>query len=288
MMRVAVIVLAVLSLFLLSVLVAAEVPSFDSSYDNTTAPAVRPMAAVGGRAWQRVTAVAQWSPRAGGVVEWYKGNTKSGGRSVAGPMMLLYGVGIYDQGEVESRDDVWYSTSHGRAWGLVDTTDARFSPLFSAQTVQDSAGRQFRIQGSNDAREAFTEVFMSSDGGVRWQLVGQLPSDTGRYLGTAVVDSKDVIYVMMGQIGSDLLSDMWRSSNQGRTWQQIVVSRTAVPPARSVHGSVVGKFRDGTDVIYIMYGYREYQEGSIGNVYRNDVRLRRSTQHALSAAGPAC
>jgi hypothetical protein len=159
----------------------------------------------------------------------------------------------------------------------VDTV--RFASLFSAQTVQDSAGRQFRIQGSNDARDAFTEVYMSSDGGQRWNLQGQLLSETGRYLGTAVVDSRDTIYVMMGQIGGTLLSDMWKSSNQGKTWQQISVSRTAAPPARSVHGSVVGKFRDGTDVIYIMYGYKETAGGEIGNVYRNDVRL---TQHALS------
>jgi len=38
-----------------------------------------------------------------------------------------------------------------------------------------------------------------------------------------------------------------------------------------VQGSVVGKFRDGSDAIYILYGYRQYVEGGVGNVYRNDV-----------------
>ena len=111
---------------------------------------------------------------------------------------------------------------------------------------------------------------MSVNGGSKWTAQGDgLPSDEGRFLGQAVVDSKDVIYVTMGQYNGGPLQDIWMSANLGVKWS-LVKTTGALPPARAVHGSVVGKYRDGTDAMYIMYGWeRGSMQTGIGNVYRN-------------------
>ena len=164
-----------------------------------------------GRQWQSVTRTAQWTPRGGGVVEWYKGNTRgAGNRVVPGPMMLMYGQGVWTYPGAAERTDVWYSTTKGRSWAEVQQTDATFSPLLSAITVQDSQGRQFRIQGAAETppnNGVYGDVYMSSNGGVSWNLVGELPSDSGRFLGQAVVDSKDTIIVTMGQFSGGAMND---------------------------------------------------------------------------------
>ena len=218
--------------------------------------------------------MATWEPRAGGVAEWYPGNTKDldSGRTVVGPMILMYGVGVWTSYSDEQRTDVWYSTSGGLRWGRVAESE-QFSNLLSAITVQDSRGRQYRIQGANAPppnNGANTDVYMSSNGGVSWSLVGNLPGE--RFLGQAVVDSNDVIYVTMGQYSAGPLQDVWSSANQGRTWQRRAGNSRQVPPPRAVHGSVAGKFRDGTDAIWVMYGWEKGSDiTGIGNVYRNDV-----------------
>ena len=136
-------------------------------------------------------------------MEWYTGSTRgASNRVVPGPMMLMYGVGVWDYSEAEDRTDVWYSTTKGRTWAQVQQTDALFAPMLGAVAVQDSQGRQFRIQGTDDMPPRagiFGDVYMSTNGGVSWTLQGQLPSDGGRFLGQAVVDSKDMIIVTMGQ-----------------------------------------------------------------------------------------
>ena len=238
-----------------------------------------------GRQWQQITARAAWSPRAGGVVEWYKGAVKlTATRTQQGPQMLMYGVGVWSNPEQpEDRVDVWASTN-GRVWNPVYVEGDGFSPLLSAITVQDSQGRQFRIQGAEAQppnNGVWGDVYMSTNGGSRWTLQGSgLPSEEGRFLGQAVVDSKDVIYVTMGQYAAGPLQDVWTSANQGRTWTKVRTSG-ALPPARAVHGSVATKFRDGTDAIYIMYGWEKgSQFTGIGNVYRNGRLQRANTPHS--------
>ena len=232
------------------------------------------------RQWSRVIQEAPWSPRAGGVAEWYTGTTRdaSTGNVVRGPMILMYGVGVWTSfnEQDEARTDVWYSTTYGRTWGQVQV-DEPFTPMLSAITVQDSKGRQFRIQGAqaqppNNGDNP--EVWMSSNGGVVWKPQGQTGLPGGeRFLGQAVVDSNDVIYVTMGQSSEGALSDVWSSTNQGVRWTRRLVGGTRTsPPPRAVHGSVAGKFRDGTDLIWVMYGWeRGSGAPGVGNIYRNDV-----------------
>ena len=235
--------------------------------------------------WSVVTRGAAWSGRGGGVVEWYKGNVWVGSRYQTGSWLLMYGAGIwtcYD--DCAAKEEVWASGNKGATWTQVQPM-APFNPLMSPQTVQDNRGYQYRIQGTDYSHgcdgSVYSDVWMSSDGGYKWTMQGEgLPSDTGRFLGTAVVDSNNNIYVLHGQTCTPAstydypLNDVWMSNTQGRTWRQVRQSLRS-PPARSVHGSVVGKYYEPTtkasvDAIYIMYGWRGFQN-NLGNLYRNDV-----------------
>ena len=235
--------------------------------------------------WSMVTRAASWSGRAGGVVEWYTGPVNVGGRAQTGNWLLMYGSGIwtcYDN--CEAKDEVWASANKGKTWTQVQP-QLPFNGLLSPQTVQDNRGYQFRIQGTEANHgcdgSKWSDVWMSSDGGYRWTLQGEgLPSDTSRFLGTAVVDNNNRIYVMHGQTCGPtgeydvVLNDVWMSATQGKTWSQVKQSVRS-PPGRSVHGSVVAKYYEPTtkaavDAMYIMFGYRGYQE-VVGNLYRNDV-----------------
>jgi hypothetical protein len=91
-----------------------------------------------------VTDAAAWSPRAGGVVELYPNSIHTNGRTVPGPLFLVYGLGVDDPGTEEERTQIWYSTGSATARGRVWTElipNTPFSPALSAMTVQDNMGR---------------------------------------------------------------------------------------------------------------------------------------------------
>ena len=272
--------LSVLSLLFVSSLASSDVLSYNFSLTPSALGA-----GVKSAGWTQVTRAAQWSGRSGGVVEWYSGNVWLNGKSQRGNWLLLYGAGVWDcLNGCSGREEVWASANKGSSWYQVDM-QAPYNALLSAQTVQDHRGYQWRIQGTDERLGCdgalFSDVYMSTDGGYRWTPVGDgLPSDTSRFLGTAVVDSANNIYVIHGQTCQNNqqvpLNDVWTSSNAGKTWR-LVGSRTntRLPAARSVHGSVVGKYYDPTtkaavDAIYIMFGWRGALDG-LGNLYRNDV-----------------
>ena len=82
-----------------------------------------------------------------------------------------------------------------------------------------------------------------------------------------------------------MLCPVWTSANQGRTWRKLNTNPLRTPPGRAVHGSVVGKYRDTTDAIYIMYGWlRGSSQQGIGNVYTN---VRSHSQHSTLRSAPA-
>ena len=98
------------------------------------------LGATKGRQWQIVCTRAPWSPRAGGVVEWYTGSFKvSATQTTPGPGFLLYGVGVWSTSADEDRTDVWFSKDKGKNWRPV-YQDVPFDGLLSAITVQDSKG----------------------------------------------------------------------------------------------------------------------------------------------------
>lgn len=274
---------ALISLLFLSSFAVADV-EFNLTATPSALGAVR-----GGTTWQRQDRTV-WSPRAGGVVEWYSGRVTLAGRGAqTGNWLLLYGAGYwvcYDN--CAAANEVWASADKGRTWYEVEMKNP-FSSMLSPATVQDSKGNQWRIQGSlagdlcgDSGRD---DVYMSSDGGLNWMAQPQgLPSDTGRILGSAVVDSSDNIYVFGGQTcapggGSQPLNDLWRyqatGSSSQRGWKQIQQRATSMPPERSVHGSVMGKYYSGStsqDALYVMFGFMMWDtRANFGNTYRNDV-----------------
>jgi len=186
MMRSALLV-ALLATFLSFSLSVSSAPSlsprlwanFSTSPSKLYNQAVTALGAPRSIVWTRILDEAQWSPRAGGVVEWYV--PAAGGAGT----FLLYGLGIYDQDTASVNTEVW-SSSTGKIWRPVGVT-APYSNLFSPMTLQDSRGYQYRIQGTNNDRNPFNDVYMSSNGGRSWaRQTGSQPLPDTRYLGAAV------------------------------------------------------------------------------------------------------
>ena len=234
-----------------------------------------PVSAAARAGWSLLTAAAAWSPRAGGVVELYNGSIRAGSRTVTGPLFLLYGMGVDDPGSVEEREQVWYSTgaatTRGRQWTQIVPTRP-FSPILSALTVQDSRARQYRLFGCTEAREALPDIYLSTNGGVDWtaQHEGSGPYPPPRYHGAAVVDSLDAVYVLQGRPHpAGALSDVWKSSTQGRSWTQVCATVPWGGRVVNLALSARVSFDDAAaqDVLWAIAGY-----SGTGSIYHNDVR----------------
>jgi len=223
--------------------------------------------------WTLVTAEAPWSARAGGTLEFQPDGK-----------FLLHGVGIYDQDDA-AWSEVWTATENGKnlKWTQVQTkTD--FEPLYSSLTTMDVNGVHYRIQGSNEARDAFPDVWRSSDSGRTWtaqHAKARTQLEGTRYLGAAVnlVSNPDVLLIWGGQASfSEILSDVWRSTDKGVNWKFVVDTAEGKGKAfgqRSVNVGLatIAKGPDGgdVDVVYQMMGYVQNDAKVSRGQYSNDI-----------------
>jgi Kelch motif len=178
-----------------------------------------------GRAWERVTSQAGWSPRlaAGAVV--FKGR-----------MWILGGTEDYYFGTARSlKNDVW-SSADGKTWRR-DTAAAGWSPrAYLAAVVHD--GKIWVLGGGNyvPEYEAHSDVWCSPDG-AHWNQVTSAAPWSPRIWFSAVV-YRDRIWVLGGWSNHPARNwnDVWYSAD-GRHWT--LLRSRVVWKARHEHSAYV-------------------------------------------------
>jgi hypothetical protein len=134
-----------------------------------------------------------------------------------------------------------------------------YAPLYSSQTTIDNTRVMYRIQGTDNEYNAYSNVFRSTNLGKTWTDVSigskyTLPGT--RYLGAAVAlqSTPSTLLVIGGASDpSKLLSDVWRSTDKGATWR--------VATANAPFGAVVSTSTLST--------LSTYQGGSYDVVYKS-------------------
>ena len=173
-----------------------------------------------GKTWQLVVEEAEWSSR-------------SGYSTVVLPdgSIVLMGGRDYSNYKI----DVWRSTDQGATWQLM-TEHAEWSARTDQTSVVLSDGSivlmgGYYIRGKND-------VWRSTDQGATWQLMTEHAEWPARTDQTSVVLSDDSILLIGGRsVNYYYLNDVWRSEDQGATWQ--LMTEYAEWSDRDRHSSVV-------------------------------------------------
>jgi len=164
------------------------------------------------------------------------------------------------------RNETYRSTDNGATWQLVNGSggwEERVETYNSMVVL--SNGTIVKMGGSNSTEPGavfYNDTWISTDIGSTWQLVNASSGWTARSNTAAVALSDDSIVLTGGNFGvnnTDLLNDVWRSTDKGETWTQINASAGWSP--RRVHAVVALS----DDSIVLMGGYAD------GN--RNDTWL---------------
>ena len=158
-------------------------------------------------------------------------NTQFGGRF--GHAAAAVGGELYVIGGHDGRNplnDVWKSSDGGGRWIQVsaDTsspTNTQFGRRFGHATA--AVGGELYVIGGYDGRNPLNDVWKSSDGGSRWiQVLPDTPSPTntrfGRRNDHAALTAGYDLYVIGGYSGESFLNDVWKSSDGGGTWIQVL------------------------------------------------------------------
>jgi hypothetical protein len=224
--------------------------------------------------WKRVVTEAAWSARAGGNLEFNPVTQK----------FILHGVGIYDDDD-EALEEVWIGTTPAGKFTKV-TIRTPFEPLYSAISFQDINGVQYRIQGSDQQRSAYPDVYRSADEGKNWvaqhtNTKSRTQLEGTRYLGAgvALVSNPATLLVWGGQASySEILSDVWRSTDAGINWKFVVdtepVGKNQAFGPRSVNVGLATTMAfegETIDVVYQMMGYIRNDAKVNRGVYTNDI-----------------
>jgi len=247
---------------------------------NLAAPAAK---------WKLMTDQADWSPRAGGTLEY-----------TTGFGFLLHGVGIYDP-DAEAVNEVWMSAdANAKKWKEVTMPKSPFQGLYSAISFMDKNGVHYRIQGTDNARTSYPDVWRSSDNGKSWTAQhdkrNNVQLEGTRYLGAGVslMSSPETLLIWGGQeSNTGILSDVWRSSDAGTKWTYVTDAAgdgNKVKPAfgpRSVNVglSTMMTYVDASsgektdvDVVYQLMGYIN---GQGGGLYSNDIWVSTGSSNSI-------
>lgn len=140
-------------------------------------------------------------------------------------------------------NDVWKSCDVADSWNLV-TKSAAWQPRAGLGGIMHK-GKLVIAGGCHDNvkydpgafRTFYTDVWSSSDG-ENWELLTSSPGWKGRS-GPRLVSFQDKLFIIAGEVGfttGTQLADIWSSSDDGRTWQEIQAVPAFSP--RSGHGVV--------------------------------------------------
>ena len=177
------------------------------------------------QAWTQQTASAGWLAR--------YGHTSVAMRD--GSVVLMGGsVG-------DLQNDVWRSMDNGITWQQM-TANAGWSPRYLHSSVVMPDGSIVLMGGGYGKND----VWRSMDYGATWTQVNSSAGWSARSGHTSVVMSDGSI-VLMGGLDSHVtsLNDVWRSTDNGSTWQQMTAGAGWSP--RNFHSSVA--MPDGSIVL---------------------------------------
>ena len=141
------------------------------------------------------------------------------------------------------RNETYRSTDNGATWQLVNGSggwEERIDTYNSMVVLSD--GTIVKMGGSNSTSPGavfYNDTWISTDKGSTWQLVNASSGWTPRANTAAVALSDGSIVLTGGNFGvnnTDLLNDVWSSSDKGATWTQINASAGWDP--RRVHAVV--------------------------------------------------
>lgn len=164
------------------------------------------------------------------VAEW---SAREGHASLVLPDGSILLMGGYDG---DNRlNDVWRSMDKGETW-VEMTSDAEWSGRSDHASVVLPDGNIVLMGG----REYLTknDVWRSTDQGAKWHLMTEHADWSARDGHTSVVLSDGSILLMGGGSGiTNTFNDVWRSDDQGATWQ--LITENAEWSRRIDHTSVV-------------------------------------------------
>lgn len=127
---------------------------------------------------------------------------------------------------VKNFGDVWESTDRGKTWRRVVDLAAFGRRHGLALLQNEGSGRLYVIAGdrANPSSEGGTEPMQDvwrSDGGREWILqTAAAPWAPRKFLG-ACLDGQGSLYIVGGMSGYLGLNDMWKSSDEGVTWEPV-------------------------------------------------------------------
>ncbi len=153
----------------------------------------------------------------------------------------LYVIGGYDGSH---KNDVWRSTDQGVTWEDIPAGDANNNTTFARRDAHQVVviGDTMYLIGGWTADSGRSNDIWQSINGESWTQVPK-PDDTNsifseRY-GHQVVTINDVMYLIGGNDNDGNKNDVWKSEDQGGTWNPVTPTSTTIFPPRRNHQVVV-------------------------------------------------
>jgi len=140
-------------------------------------------------------------------------------------------------------NDVWKTCDQAETWSLVTSkapwgARAGLGGTFHEGKLVIAGGCHDNVPYDPGAFRTFYSDVWSSDDGLNWELETDKPGWKGRS-GPRLVSFDSKLFIIAGEVGfttSTQLSDVWSSSDSGKTWS--LVEATPSFSARSGHGVV--------------------------------------------------
>lgn len=185
------------------------------------------------------------------------------------PLIMYGGRGSYSTSTGNVYNDVWAFDSAKDEWWLIGgvTPDGvaskqTGSPLQDqgrTADCYDNTGRMYAIAGTGSDGQKNSRVYVSTDGGMRWTLASANAPFVGREAAACATGSKGEVWIIAGALDDndvDYLSDVWQSTDYGRTWRMQTMNapfskRTQADADVLQNSTAFG----GVDILYLANGY---------------------------------
>jgi hypothetical protein len=121
-----------------------------------------------------------------------------------GDLILMGGVDANGR-----RNDVWKSTDDGATWSEIKrNNDDGFSKRSAHEAVVNENGVIFVMGGVDDNNQRLNDIWVSTDGGYKWDLIGKAKWDPRNNFGAEIIGN--YIYVFGGDGNTQNFNDIWR------------------------------------------------------------------------------
>lgn len=192
--------------------------------------------------WIRVTASADWTPRAGHTALYFDNK------------LWIMG-GLADENETTVyKNDIWYS-SDGATWTEVEEPIDWHERAFHTSVVFDN--KMWIMAGASDdpMSQTLTDIWSSPDGS-NWEVT----SDGVAYPYSSSVVLSDTIWNMGGWSIATFSTNSISYSSDGETWENVATER----PWATRHNFASVVF---DDKIWIIAGYHNIVEGGLEDIW---------------------